>query len=157
MFRWCIAFKSHVQRFNILFWPFNIFCPTSPCKGGPKSKSSRNETPLKIKKYKEIHVSGKNLEKKMFLGMSSPTPTVCTVDRSALNTNEMSYSTSHHVDTLNCCESALKQFNTVWLRCILKHWIALSCTMLSALSFDLLNYCRFCSNVKLLQLNVLFL
>ena len=33
-------------------------------EGGPKSKSSRKETPLKIKKYKEIHVSGKNLEKK---------------------------------------------------------------------------------------------
>ena len=33
-------------------------------EGGPKSKSSRKETPLKIQKYKEIHVSGKNLEKK---------------------------------------------------------------------------------------------
>ena len=43
-------------------------------EGGPKSKSSRKETPLKIQKYKEIHVSGKNLEKKMFLGMSAPTP-----------------------------------------------------------------------------------
>jgi len=49
-------------------------------EGGPKSKSSRKETPLKIQKYKEIHVSGKNLEKKMFLGMSAPTPTeeLCT-------------------------------------------------------------------------------
>ena len=45
-------------------------------EGGPKSKSSRKETPLKIQKYKEIHVSGKNLEKKMFLGMSAPTPSV---------------------------------------------------------------------------------
>ena len=44
-------------------------------EGGPKSKSSRKETPLKIQKYKEIHVSGKNLEKKMFLGMSAMTPT----------------------------------------------------------------------------------
>ena len=43
-------------------------------EGGPKSKSSRKETPLKIKKYKEIYVSGKNLEKKMFLGMSATTP-----------------------------------------------------------------------------------
>ena len=33
-------------------------------EGGPKSKSSRKETPLKIQKYKEKHVSGKNLEKK---------------------------------------------------------------------------------------------
>ena len=41
-------------------------------EGGPKSKSSRKETPLKIKKYKEKHVSGKNLEK-MF---SAPTPTI---------------------------------------------------------------------------------
>ena len=41
-------------------------------EGGPKSKSSRKETPLKIQKYKEKHVSGKNLEK-MF---SAPTPTV---------------------------------------------------------------------------------
>ena len=40
-------------------------------EGGPKSKSSRKETPLKIQKYKEKHVSGKNLEK-MF---SAPTPT----------------------------------------------------------------------------------
>ena len=32
MLRRCIALKSHVQRFNIFFWPFNIFCPTSPCK-----------------------------------------------------------------------------------------------------------------------------
>ena len=39
-------------------------------EGGPKSKSSRKETPLKIQKYKEKHVSGKNLEK-MF---SAPTP-----------------------------------------------------------------------------------
>ena len=45
-------------------------------EGGPKSKSSRKETPLKIQKYKEIHVSGKNLEKKMFLGMSATTPNV---------------------------------------------------------------------------------
>ena len=43
-------------------------------EGGPKSKSSRKETPLKIQKYKEKHVSGKNLEKKMFSGMSAPTP-----------------------------------------------------------------------------------
>ena len=41
-------------------------------EGGPKSKSSRKETPLKIQKYKEKHVSGKNLEK-MF---SAPTPNV---------------------------------------------------------------------------------
>ena len=41
-------------------------------EGGPKSKSSRKETPLKIQKYKEIHVSGKNLEKKF----SATTPTV---------------------------------------------------------------------------------
>ena len=40
-------------------------------EGGPKSKSSRKETPLKIQKYKEKHESGKNLEK-MFL---APTPT----------------------------------------------------------------------------------
>ena len=40
-------------------------------EGGPKSKSSRKETPLKIQKYKEKHVSVKNLEK-MFL---APTPT----------------------------------------------------------------------------------
>ena len=33
-------------------------------EGGPKSKSLRKETPLKIQKYKEKHVSGKNLEKK---------------------------------------------------------------------------------------------
>ena len=45
-------------------------------EGGPKSKSSRQETPLKIQKYKEIHVSGKNLENKMFLGMPAPTPIV---------------------------------------------------------------------------------
>ena len=45
-------------------------------EGGPKSKSSRKETPLKIQKYKEIHVSGKNLEKKMFSGMLAPTPNV---------------------------------------------------------------------------------
>ena len=44
-------------------------------EGVPKSKSSRKETPLKIQKYKEKHVSGKNLEKKMFSGMSAPTPT----------------------------------------------------------------------------------
>ena len=41
-------------------------------EGGPKSKSSRKETPLKIQKYKEIHVSGKNLEKKF----SATTPTL---------------------------------------------------------------------------------
>ena len=35
-------------------------------EGGPKSKSSRKETPLKIQKYKEKHVSGKNLENKFF-------------------------------------------------------------------------------------------
>ena len=40
-------------------------------EGGPKSKSSRKETPLKIQKYKEIRVSGKNLEKKF----SATTPT----------------------------------------------------------------------------------
>ena len=44
-------------------------------EGGPKSKSLRKETPLKIQKYKEKHVSGKNLEKRMFSGMSAPTPT----------------------------------------------------------------------------------
>ena len=33
-------------------------------EGSPKSKRSRKETPLKIQKYKEIHVPGKNLEKK---------------------------------------------------------------------------------------------
>ena len=41
-------------------------------EGGPKSKSSRKETPLKIKKYKEIYVSGKNLEKKF----SATTPII---------------------------------------------------------------------------------
>ena len=45
-------------------------------EGGLKSKSSRKETPLKIQKYKEIHVSGKNLENKMFSGMSAPTPII---------------------------------------------------------------------------------
>ena len=49
-------------------------------EGGPKSKSSRKETPLKIQKYKEKYVSGNNLEK-MF---SAPTPIVqrCTEDES---------------------------------------------------------------------------
>ena len=41
-------------------------------EGSPKSKRSRKETPLKIQKYKEIHVSGKNLEKKF----SATTPNI---------------------------------------------------------------------------------
>ena len=48
---------------------FAWLCHVHPlCKheGGPKSKSLRKETPLKIQKYKEIHVSGKNLETKCF-------------------------------------------------------------------------------------------
>ena len=44
-------------------------------EGGPKSKSSRKETLLKIKEYKEMYVSGKNLEKTNFSGMSAQTPT----------------------------------------------------------------------------------
>ena len=47
-------------------------------EGDPKSKSSRKETSLKIQKYKEIHVSGKNVEKKF--SAPTPTPQSCSVE-----------------------------------------------------------------------------
>ena len=40
----------------------------------PQIKKFKKRKSLKIQKHKEIHVSGKNLEKKLFSGMSAPTP-----------------------------------------------------------------------------------
>ena len=67
-------------------------------EGGPKSKSSRKETPLKIQKYKEKHVSGKNLEK-MF---SAPTPTPHPVGLKDQQLPEFLSSTKSFVDFQTC-------------------------------------------------------
>ena len=56
-------------------------------EGGPKSKSSRKETPLKIQKYKEIHVSGKNLEKKFL----ATTPTLQGGEKSSNQVTDKGY------------------------------------------------------------------
>ena len=67
-------------------------------EGDPKSKSSRKETSLKIKKYKEIHVSGKNLEKKF----SAPTPNIeyrtkaNSYDNGAVTQNQMLWKPLYH-------------------------------------------------------------
>ena len=82
---WRVKTNSKFEKKNfpvLIYWNDNRihlgfsnsgFSPP-PNEGGPKSKSARKEAPLKIQKYKEKHVSGKKLEKKMFSGMSAPTP-----------------------------------------------------------------------------------
>ena len=78
-------------------------------EGGPKSKSSRKETPLKIQKYKEIHVSGKNLEKKF----SATTPNLQFQISLNWKENRVQYQNLKKETSLNALTD--EDIKTIWL------------------------------------------